>query len=401
MKTALVVGGGATGKALALALARGADWKPVLFDPKGDDAGFSDGALMLWSNAVMALHRIGIRAETLLETKEAVVQQRMDFRTFEGDLLWSMPINSYSDRAGFPSILIDRRALQEVLLEACKKQGRIERKTARFWDYRDDGRRVEATFLGGKRWTGDVLLGADSAKSDVAKQLLGPPRFRSAGQYVAFGYSTHRSLLAPPGACYCLMDADHRFFAAGAWKRSGSGRRLTYWGASVPRSLADKPEAVKKETLQKAFRQAAPEVHELLEHTPSDKRWVLESRDRKPGERWTGGRVGLLGDAAHPMTYDLGQGQAMGFEDAVVLAGHLTRTTGVADALQRFEADRRRRVSIITELSYRAAQVSTPGSDLLAWMRDFATANLYAPMNEQTMRFILEADLGAVTPGTT
>lgn len=400
MKTALVVGGGATGKALALALAGapGVKWKPILFDPKGDAAGFSDGALMLWSNAVKALHLIGIPVTTLLDKKKAVVQQRMDFRTFEGDLLWSMPINSYSDRAGFPSILIDRKALQQVLLEACAKQGGIERETATFWDYRDDGRRVEANFLGKPRRTGDVLLGADSADSSVARQLLGPPRFRSAGQYVAFGYSTHSSVLAPPGACYCLMDADHRFFAAGAWKESGDSR-LTYWGASVPRSLADSPEAAKRK-LAGAFRQAAPEVHELLKHTPSDKLWVLDSRDRKPGDRWTGGRVGLLGDAAHPMTYDLGQGQAMGFEDAVVLAGHLARTTSVVDALQRYEADRRRRVSILTELSFRAAQVSTPGSDLLAWMRDFATANLYAPMNEQTMRFILEVDLGVSSPAT-
>ena len=399
MRTALVVGGGATGKALALALAPSARWKPILFDPKGDAAGFSDGALMLWSNAVKALNHIGIDAGTLLATRKAVVQQRMDFRTFEGDLLWSMPINSYSDRAGFPSVLIDRKALQEVLLQECEKRG-IEREKATFWDYRDDGRRVEANFLGSQRCTGDVLLGADSADSAVARQLLGPPRFRSAEQYVVFGYSTHRSVLAPPGACYCLMDADHRFFAAGAWKESTGVPRPTYWGASVPRSLADSATKVDKAALQEAFRGAAPEVNDLLEQTPKEKLWVLESRDRKPGDRWTGGRVGLLGDAAHPMTYDLGQGQAMGFEDAVVLAGHLARTTDVANALQRYEADRRRRVSIITELSYRAARVSTPGSDLLAWMRDFATANLYAPMNEQTMRFILETDLGNSNPGT-
>ena len=43
--------------------------------------------------------------------------------------------------------------------------------------------------------------------------------------------------------------------------------------------------------------------------------------DREPlGERWGIGRVTLLGDAAHPMTPNLGQGACQAIEDAVVLA---------------------------------------------------------------------------------
>jgi 2-polyprenyl-6-methoxyphenol hydroxylase-like FAD-dependent oxidoreductase len=105
--------------------------------------------------------------------------------------------------------------------------------------------------------------------------------------------------------------------------------------------------------------------------------------------------VGLLGDAAHLMTYDLGQGQAMGLEDAVVLGRCAERhRNNPAAALGALECARQYRVGVITELSYRAAQVSTPGTELFSWLRDLATANFYAPINERTMRYMLEVDLG-------
>ena len=42
----------------------------------------------------------------------------------------------------------------------------------------------------------------------------------------------------------------------------------------------------------------------------------------------------LLGDAAHPMTPDMGQGACQAIEDAVVLADCLTRWSEVAEALR-------------------------------------------------------------------
>ena len=43
--------------------------------------------------------------------------------------------------------------------------------------------------------------------------------------------------------------------------------------------------------------------------------------DREPLERWGEGKATLLGDAAHPMTLNLGQGACQAIEDAVVLGG--------------------------------------------------------------------------------
>jgi 2-polyprenyl-6-methoxyphenol hydroxylase-like FAD-dependent oxidoreductase len=61
------------------------------------------------------------------------------------------------------------------------------------------------------------------------------------------------------------------------------------------------------------------------------------------------GRIALLGDAAHAMTPDLGQGACQAFEDAVALGAVLTGATpaDAPGALARYDALRRPRTSAL------------------------------------------------------
>jgi len=69
--------------------------------------------------------------------------------------------------------------------------------------------------------------------------------------------------------------------------------------------------------------------------------------DRDPLERWTHGRVTLLGDAAHPM-YPIGSnGASQAILDARILAWHLATTNNPDAALAAYEADRRPATSAI------------------------------------------------------
>ena len=59
------------------------------------------------------------------------------------------------------------------------------------------------------------------------------------------------------------------------------------------------------------------------------------------------GRVALLGDAAHAMTPDLGQGGCQAFEDAVALANVLAGADDLPAALKRYDALRRPRTTAL------------------------------------------------------
>lgn len=58
----------------------------------------------------------------------------------------------------------------------------------------------------------------------------------------------------------------------------------------------------------------------------------------------------LAGDAAHAMTFNLGQGAAQGLEDALVLARHLAGTPACV-ALRRYEAERGPRTAAMVRRS--------------------------------------------------
>ena len=86
------------------------------------------------------------------------------------------------------------------------------------------------------------------------------------------------------------------------------------------------------------------QVFELLDNTPFEEIEQWDLYDRSPQLTWASGRVCLLGDAAHPMMPNLGQGGCMAIEDAFVLGRELRRVSNeraaVPLALKRYNQNR-------------------------------------------------------------
>ena len=96
-------------------------------------------------------------------------------------------------------------------------------------------------------------------------------------------------------------------------------------------------------------------MHQLLDTTALDEVEQRDLFDRPPQLKWAAGRVCLLGDAAHPMMPNLGQGGCMAIEDAFVLGRELQRIDGRPDhlgrALKRYNRDRVARAAAVQGLS--------------------------------------------------
>merc|ERR1719408_827419 len=73
------------------------------------------------------------------------------------------------------------------------------------------------------------------------------------------------------------------------------------------------------------FADWADDVHLLLDSSPQDEVEQRDLYDRAPDLQWSNGRVCLLGDAAHPMMPNLGQGGGMAIEDALVLGQEIKK----------------------------------------------------------------------------
>jgi 2-polyprenyl-6-methoxyphenol hydroxylase-like FAD-dependent oxidoreductase len=91
---------------------------------------------------------------------------------------------------------------------------------------------------------------------------------------------------------------------------------------------------------------------------------------REPAKRWGEGRFTLLGDAAHPMTPDLGQGACQAIEDAVVLARSLDEEGDIEAALRLYEERRADRVAYVVRQSRRLGWIGQLENPLLRRVRD-------------------------------
>ena len=93
---------------------------------------------------------------------------------------------------------------------------------------------------------------------------------------------------------------------------------------------------------------AAPALRALVEEAQPWSRWPVHTID--PRAPWViGGRLALIGDAAHAMTPYAAQGAAMAIEDAVTLANSVVvgAEGDQQAALQSWEAGRRLRMRAV------------------------------------------------------
>ena len=97
---------------------------------------------------------------------------------------------------------------------------------------------------------------------------------------------------------------------------------------------------------------------------------LTDIHDRDPVATWYRGAVVLLGDAAHPMVYTMGQGANTTLEDAVVLAWHLDRGAALDAALSGYVRDRAPRTARVVRQSRMLGRIGQVRNPAAAWLRD-------------------------------
>ncbi|KAI3559123.1 FAD binding domain-containing protein [Colletotrichum abscissum] len=93
----------------------------------------------------------------------------------------------------------------------------------------------------------------------------------------------------------------------------------------------------KKKGMLKSFETFGDGAKAVLEQAPEEDLKVWPLLDMEPLEKWSEGRLALIGDACHPFTPFMGQGAAMAIEDAVTLAILLRRGTLAEQVPERLE----------------------------------------------------------------
>lgn len=332
-----VAGGGIAGLTLAVALQLGGIEVTVLErQAEIRDAG---AGISLWPNALAALDAVGLgdQVRSLGRSLAAGGELRLD-----GRAALTFSRRSFENALGEGLVCVDRGKLVRSLADRLRPGTvRTDWCVAGYEIGRSD---VTVRSTSGEKIAFDALVGADGINSAVVQQMSGPlPSTYS-------GYTAWRGIAETGGGAagdeiWACLAGGHEV----GWMPVGADR--TYWFATAwlteDQEFPDGEAAYLKET----FESWPAPITDLFAATHPDRLVRNNIADRAMPERWSQGRVTVVGDAAHPMRPHLGQGGCQAIEDAVVLARCILARGVPAEAFAAYESRRRRRARRVVRLS--------------------------------------------------
>ena len=357
----IIVGGGIGGLSLARELTSAGLGAVVL--ERAAELGAVGVGIIMNPNAMAVLEANGLASRVRARSAPYLARETFDHRGRHLTTRDYRPL--YAGGRLAVGALLHRAHLHECLYDGLPA-GTVHLDTQiRGLEAAPDHVRVETA--SGKVFTGDVLVGADGIRSSVRARFFEP------NEPVYLGYRSHRFVVPNVDRLEHFTEFLGRGQRVGlvpigagqlyVWTTFNSPRESRVWALESPATLR----ALFAELTDSRVRRAFGELESTDGIVCTDIEEVHQSA-------WARGRVALLGDAAHALTPNMGQGAGMAMEDAAVLAAGLTRSargdTDVPQALASYVARRRERVDAIVRLSRQIGEEGQLTGTLACWLRN-------------------------------
>lgn len=321
-KKIVIVGAGIGGLTLANALKQKGLQATII--ERAPELKMVGAGIILGANAVAVLKILELGAAI----ENAGQLMRNGFITDEK----AKPISEFRFAAATASatnaISILRSVLQEILLGSVREW--IQTNCA-LENLEQTSSGVSATFSNNEKETFDVVIGADGLNSRTRTFVNdATPKY--------MGYSSHRFLVPNTAALQHPIEMWGRGLRLGLVP-VGQGKLYSY--TTFNAGMNDK---MNLQQFKERFSIFAGEAPKALGELKDPSQLIHTSISEVRSDTWVKGNVALLGDAAHAMTPNLGQGAGMGIEDAYVLAEQLATTENTELALQNYQRQRMARV---------------------------------------------------------
>ncbi|MBE3007906.1 FAD-dependent monooxygenase [Microbispora sp. NEAU-D428] len=339
MAHAVVIGAGIGGLTAALALAR-KDWSVTVLEKAASIEPVGAG-LAVAPNALRALDVIGLGDEV---RKLSAIQGQSGIRVPDGRWLSRTTAENAAARYGDPIVLLTRSALVGILAGRLPQGAlRVNTRVASV-----DPATGRVTVPGAETIEADLVVAADGIWSRTRSAL-----FPGHPAPVYAGVTSWRAIVPLP----VVTGASETVLASETWGRGlifgvmplAGGQVYCYATAKVSAGLRAADE---RDELLRLFGRWHDPIPALLD--AADPAAVLRHDIHcldTPLPAFHAGRVALLGDAAHPMTPNLGQGACQAMEDAVVLADRVSPGKGLSAGLAAYSRERLARTTPIVRRS--------------------------------------------------
>jgi 2-polyprenyl-6-methoxyphenol hydroxylase-like FAD-dependent oxidoreductase len=372
----LIQGGGIGGLTLAIALLQKGYTVRVVERANG----LSEIGAGIWmaANPMQVFDRLGF-ADKIAAAGWMV--HRITLQDYNGDVLQVADLSEVSKLFGFETVALHRSVLQKVLFEQLPSGVVLFGMEVKSFVQSTDSVSVQLT--DGYGINAKVVVGADGIHSCIRQlaSLGGEKRYSGSSSYRAIARGAR--LLSP--------EFDHD-----AYEIWGKGCRVGfskinaddyYWymtfDSAPERSHTPEERKIHAEAI---FREFFPKWIGLLESTRPDAILQTDISDLKRLATWSSGRIGLIGDAAHAATPNLGQGGAMAIEDAYSLTNAFQQVGVNGKAFELYERQRRAKVDWTISTSWSIGRICHYKNPILRSLRNSVLKKALSGHSEKQIR---------------
>ncbi len=339
-----IVGGGLAGLAAANAL-RAFGMKTEVFEA-APALGEIGAAVNVSPQAAKALQAIGLgdKIAAVAHLSRGIYTRNMQ----TGEFLEFNDRHKAAERYGAPYYTFHRADLLDALASGLD-HGAIHL-AHRLTGLEERNDRVILAFADSARVEAEFVIGADGVRSVVRQALYGDDNPTYTGQMVwralLNGSDVPEEVLEPMGHVQWVGPGCH--FIAYQIRRGKLVNIVTQqdtdkWVEEGWSTRGDPDE------MRASFPNPEPRLETLLSRVTACSKWGLFTRPLT--QNWGRGRIQLIGDAAHAMLPNAGQGACQAFEDAYILARWLEACGDPVEAFAGFRRVRIPRVQGVQRLS--------------------------------------------------
>lgn len=382
MKKGIIIGAGIGGLTTAIALAK--KGIQVKIYERASEIKEVGAGVWIAPNGMKIFDKLGIAQEIATAGKKLKRISVVDLNYKPISLIDGDEIEA---KHQFATIAIHRATLQKILASKVNEEHICLNKE--FKGYEQNENSVSVFFEDGSSEVADFLICADGLKSKARNQLLGPQNLRDSGQ-TCWRFATAFDLPSNEEDNMYEVWANSKGLLVG-YSKIDEKRVYVYITNAKTRANSEKANNAKKHLLEmcKPFSKT---VNDLIESVEENEIIQTDLFDFKPIQKWTDGRVSLIGDAAHATTPNLGQGACQAIEDAWVLAEELSTNNNIETSLLTFQKRRIEKAVFITNTSWLFSQMTNTSG----WMKTIVKMVLRATpasVNKKQLDRIYSVDL--------